>query len=92
MTNGRVIVNIKGRVQGVYYRASTETEACRLNLTGWVKNCPDGTVQALFEGNIDDINKVIEWCRSGPERAEVDELNSKWEEYKNEFNAFSIKY
>lgn len=90
--NGRVIVNIRGTVQGVFYRVSTETEAIKLNLTGWVRNCVDGSVQALFEGNIDDINTVIEWCRIGPEGATVNELNSKWEEYTNEFKTFSIKY
>lgn len=90
--NSRAIVNIKGTVQGVFYRSSTETEANKLNLTGWVRNCPDGSVQALFEGDKTSIDQVIEWCRIGPQKARVSELNSRWEEYKNEFNTFSIKY
>jgi len=89
----RAKVNIKGIVQGVCYRASTEKVAVRLGLTGWVKNLSDGSVEALFEGDKSKIEEAINWCRKGPDRAKVTDLITTWEEGDtNEFSAFSIKY
>jgi acylphosphatase len=64
-------VIVSGRVQGVWFRESTRQEAERLGLAGWVRNLPDGNVEAVFEGPVDAVNEVTEWCRQGPLRARV---------------------
>lgn len=66
----RVVVT--GRVQGVFYRASCAAAARRLGLGGWVRNLPDGRVEAAFEGPVRDVDSMLEWCRRGPEMAQVD--------------------
>ncbi|MBN9383171.1 MAG: acylphosphatase [Chitinophagaceae bacterium] len=65
---------IKGKVQGVYYRASAKEVAERLHLTGWVKNTREGHVEALANGKEEDLRRFVEWCRKGPERAIVSDI------------------
>lgn len=65
---------IKGKVQGVFYRASAKDVATELNIKGWVKNMPDGNVEMLVSGDKDQLEKFIDWCRSGPKRAVVKEI------------------
>lgn len=67
-------VLIKGKVQGVYYRASAKEVAERLHLTGWVKNTREGYVEALAIGDKDDLDRFVEWCKRGPERADVTDV------------------
>jgi acylphosphatase len=67
----RVRLKIEGWVQGVYFRASTVQEAHRLGVTGWVMNCPDGSVEAVAEGTRARIDELIAWCRRGPPGAQV---------------------
>ncbi len=67
-------VCIRGRVQGVWFRGWTEQEAVILGLSGWVRNCPDGSVEALFCGRKEAVQEMIEKCASGPNRARVDEV------------------
>jgi acylphosphatase len=76
MTEGRRIVRVRvaGRVQGVSYRAWTCREARRLQLTGWVRNRLDGTVEALFVGAAEDVAAMIEACRRGPRLAWVESV------------------
>jgi acylphosphatase len=62
---------IKGKVQGVFYRASAKDIAEQLSLSGWVKNTKDGDVEAMATGDEDRIKEFIEWCKKGPSRAEV---------------------
>lgn len=64
-------VRVHGRVQGVWFRDSTRREAARHGVSGWVRNCPDGTVEALFEGPPDAVDAMVAWSRRGPSRAEV---------------------
>ncbi len=96
--NSRARVTIKGTVQGVFFRASTESEALKLGLTGWVRNIhtkpidKHDIVEALFEGDEEIIKGMIEWCRNGPRGAAVVELKTKWEEYQNEYETFFIQY
>ena len=66
-----VLVVISGKVQGVFFRASTQKKALELGLTGWVKNCSDGSVSALFQGEKRQVSTIIAWCQEGPEFAEV---------------------
>ena len=68
-------VVVRGRVQGVFFRDSTRREAARLGVTGWVRNCPDGTVQAHVEGESDPVAALVLWCREGPRHADVDDVH-----------------
>ena len=67
-------VVVTGRVQGVFFRDSTRREAVRLGVTGWVRNCPDGTVQAHVEGAPEAVAELVRWCREGPRHADVDDV------------------
>lgn len=80
---------IEGRVQGVAYRASMVEEARLQGVGGWVKNNPDGAVEAVVEGREGPVMKLIEWCRQGPPLARVDGVRLDWEPFKNEFDDFT---
>jgi acylphosphatase len=88
----RLHLIIKGRVQGVFYRASTRDTAVKLGIKGWVRNMPDGSVEALFEGEKESLEEVLQWCRKGPPGAYVSEIKEKWNGYDGEFDHFDIKY
>ena len=83
---------IRGRVQGVFYRASTRDEARRLGLAGWVRNLPDGTVEAAVEGPSDVVERLVEWCRGGPPHARVDGVEVFEEEPEGEAPPFRVRY
>lgn len=88
----RAHVYVEGRVQGVFFRANTADKAYSLSLTGWVRNCPDGSVEAVFEGKKEAVEKIISWCHKGPPGAFVRNVDVEWEEPTGEFKKFSIKY
>jgi acylphosphatase len=88
----RVHVFVSGRVQGVFFRAETVDMADRLGLGGWVRNLPDGRVEALFEGEKEDVEKALDFCRRGPPHADVQNLDFRWEEWKGEFHDFRVAY
>ncbi len=67
-------VVVHGRVQGVFFRDSCRSEARALGVAGWVGNEPDGTVTAHFEGDLSDVEAMVDWCRSGPRHARVDRV------------------
>lgn len=67
-------IRITGKVQGVFYRASTKKVADRLNIKGWVSNQPDGSVLIAAEGEAAQMQSLIEWCHQGPESAQVSEV------------------
>jgi len=92
MNGRRLSVRIKGRVQGVWFRASTREEARRLGLTGWVANLADGSVAAVFEGTQELLEAVLAWCHEGPPHARVDQVEETWEEASGEFREFRIRY
>ena len=89
-TNVNVIIS--GRVQGVWFRASTKQKAEQLGLTGWVRNTSDGNVEAIFEGEEDIVKKMIEWCHHGPPSAQVENVEIKNQDPTNGFDNFFIKY
>lgn len=70
---------VSGRVQGVFFRAETRDRAASHGLAGWVRNNPDGTVEAVFEGERDRVDSMVAWCRQGPAHAEVENVEVAWE-------------
>jgi acylphosphatase len=70
-----VRVRVAGKVQGVWFRAWTTEQATRRGLSGWVRNCRDGSVEALFSGPADQVDSMIEACRDGPPAARVDHID-----------------
>ncbi|HXG06745.1 MAG TPA: acylphosphatase [Nitrososphaera sp.] len=88
----RAHIFVSGIVQGVYFRQNTKDVAKKNNVTGWVRNLPDGRVEAVLEGNEADVNKVIEWCHVGPPKAKVNGVNVKFDKYTGEFADFVISY
>lgn len=81
---------VRGRVQGVYFRASAQREARRLGLTGWVKNRPVGFVEILAEGEEDGLKDVIGWANRGPSAARVERVDVRWRSFTGEFSDFRI--
>jgi len=88
----RAHIWVSGKVQGVWYRASTVEEARRLGLTGWVRNLPDGRVEVVAQGPREALEELIAWCHQGPPLAVVDEVKVIWEPATEEFSSFSIAY
>ncbi len=82
----------KGKVQGVYFRAYTEDFAKELNVKGWVRNLPDGSVEALFQGKEENINELIRKLREEHPYAKVKEVLTFPEEREEIFKDFSIRY
>jgi acylphosphatase len=87
----QVHVVISGRVQGVWYRASTKQKAEELGLTGWVKNTKEGNVEAVFEGQEPVIDEMIAWCRKGPPLAHVSDVRIVEKRKANQYTDFTIQ-
>lgn len=92
MAKVRAHIFVSGIVQGVFFRATMREIARRHGVTGWVRNLPDGRVEAVLEGPEDAVKKVIEWAHRGPPLARVEDVEVRWEEYKGEFKDFSIRW
>lgn len=90
MAQKRIHLIVRGRVQGVYFRAATQREARRLGITGWVKNRNDGSVELLAEGEEDSIRELASWAQHGPTAARVENVDTRWRGYTGEFHEFSI--
>lgn len=88
----RCHIFVSGKVQGVFFRATTEEMASILGLKGWVRNTEDGRVEVMVEGEKEKVEKLIEWLHKGPPLAKVENVNVNWQEYKGEFKSFEIKY
>lgn len=87
--NVRVHIFVSGKVQGVFFRSGTKQKALELALTGWVRNLADGRVEAVFEGEEEGIEKIVEWCRKGPAYARVEDVEVVQEQYTGEFKGFT---
>jgi acylphosphatase len=90
MTRTRARVLVSGTVQGVSYRANTRDAARERGLDGWVRNLDDGRVEAVFEGPKEDVEGMIEWCRTGSPAADVQSVESESEEPES-LNGFEVK-
>lgn len=80
----RIRMEVFGKVQGVFYRASTREKARELGLRGWVRNREDGSVEAVAEGEEEALEALLEWAKEGPERARVEEVKAREEETEGE--------
>ena len=92
MEKARARVIVGGRVQGVFFRHHTQEMANQLQVKGWVKNRRDSRVEALFEGDRERVDQIIEWCHRGPSEARVTKVSVTWENYTGEYEDFSISY
>jgi acylphosphatase len=88
----RLHVWIAGVVQGVFFRDSTRREADRLGLVGWVKNLPDGRVEAVFEGDRKNCEKALDFVKVGPPTAHVSVVEKKWEKEEGTADRFRIVF
>jgi len=91
-SKARAHVWIEGRVQGVAFRWETRRAAERHGINGWVRNLPDGRVEAVFEGERQALNQVLDWCRQGPPVARVDSVDIHWEDFADQFREFAITH
>lgn len=87
----RVHVFLEGKVQGVFFRDSTRQEAGKLGVTGWVRNLPDGRVEAVLEGEAKAVDELVSWARQGPPQARVDNMDVQVEEPAGEFDGFQVR-
>ncbi|MDI6782154.1 MAG: acylphosphatase [bacterium] len=92
MNKKMVHVYISGLVQGVFFRARTNEQARMLGLDGWVKNLPDGRVEAVFAGDEDKVDKAVQFCLVGPCGAVVKDIAVHEEIWNGEFDDFLIRY
>ncbi len=88
----QVLVSVQGMVQGVCFRAWTMDLAARLDLKGWVRNTPDGSVEILAQGKDTSLKKLIELLREGPVLARVSRVDAEHGVAKEKFDKFSVKY
>ena len=85
----RIVVH--GRVQGVWFRGATERQARALGVAGWVRNLPDGTVEAVFEGSTSAVQRAVAYCRQGPPGARVERVEER-EEAPEGLRSFDVRY
>ena len=92
MSKARAHVFISGRVQGVFFRAYTQEAARARNIRGWVMNTRDRRVEAVLEGEKEQVEDMIKWCHRGSPMSQVRGVEVDWQEYTGEFGDFSVKY
>jgi acylphosphatase len=88
MVQTRAHVFVSGRVQGVFFRQNTKQQADALGVLGWVRNLPDGKVEAIFEGEEQAVKTLVEFSRHGPSYAKVENVTVTYEDYAGEFADF----
>ena len=92
MAPRRVHLWVRGYVQGVGYRSNVRQQATLLGLAGWVRNLPDGQVEIVAEGDEATLQRLIVWCQRGPEWAEVESVEVRWEPYVGDLKRFGIAW
>lgn len=88
MSDVTCTIRVRGRVQGVVFRASAVEEAERLGVTGTVRNLPDGAVEVVATGAQADVERLVAWCRQGPRWARVEDLELEWHGQPTPFPSF----
>ena len=81
---------IKGRVQGVFFRATAKDMADELGITGWVKNTDEGNVEIIATGTEEQLRKFIEWCKKGPRKAIVTDVEISKKDKEENFKSFQV--
>ena len=92
MSNQRIRIFVTGKVQGVFFRQSLKVMAKKNEIFGWVKNLTDGRVEAVLEGNEEQIGRLLDWAHRGPANARVDDVKICNEKFANEFSKFDVLY
>jgi len=85
-------VRVQGRVQGVWFRASTQEEAQRLGVSGWVRNTNDGDVEIFMQGQDDAVEELLQWCHHGPPGARVVEVHAETAQPDAAAQGFAIRH
>ena len=91
MNKVRAHVLVSGKVQGVFFRQKTQRQAQSFGVTGWVRNLPDGRVEAVFEGEEEAVKALVDYCHRGPSFAIVENVNVNYENYNGEFSSFQVR-
>lgn len=91
-TNRRIVIKVRGRVQGVFFRAHTKQFAESLGLTGWVQNEDDGGVMIIAEGPEEKLRELFLWCKKGPPGAKVESIEEYLDNATGEYQGFVIRY
>lgn len=86
----RARVFVSGMVQGVFFRYEVARRSQTRGVSGWVRNLPDGRLEAVFEGSPESVESMVRWCHEGPRHARVDSVETVWEEPLGE-REFSIR-
>jgi acylphosphatase len=92
MAKARAHIFISGRVQGVFFRAYTQEAARARNIRGWVMNTRDRRVEAVLEGEKEQVEDMIKWCHQGSPMSQVSGVEVNWQEYTGEFQDFGVRY
>ncbi len=88
----QIKVNITGRVQGVFFRLETQKAAIRFGVTGYVKNLPNGSVEAFFQGEKEQVGHLLKWCHHGPDGSLVDQIQQEVLNQYKTFHSFEVQY
>ena len=88
----RIIINVYGLVQGVFFRYTTRKVARKLDITGIVKNMPDGSVYIEAEGPENKLLELLEFSKKGPKHAEVERVKHEFKEFEGKFNRFDYAF
>jgi acylphosphatase len=92
VSNYRVRLFVTGKVQGVFFRQSLKVMAIKNDVFGWVKNLKDGRVEAVLEGNEENVSRLVEWAHGGPANARVEDVDIRNEKFTAEFSKFDVLY
>ncbi len=92
MSKQRIRIFVSGKVQGVFFRQALKVMAKKNNVSGWVKNLKDGRVEAVLEGEVDKVSRIVEWSHGGPANARVKDIEIINEKFVDEFSTFDVLY
>ena len=92
MVQKRIHIFVTGRVQGVFFRQSARVMAIKNNVNGWVRNLDDGRVEIVTEGQKQNIDNFVDWCKTGSANSRVDEFELSEENSTDEFENFEVRY
>ncbi|MDD1659668.1 MAG: acylphosphatase [Methanomicrobiales archaeon] len=85
-------LRVSGRVQGVFFRSAVQEQALAAGVSGWIRNLPDGGVEAVLEGERVAVEQVVAFCRRGPPYARVDHVDIREEEFRGDLKGFAVRY